>query len=59
MNIGTITKLFGAGENECSIILLWTNVFALVSPTLWSAFFMWFVARQVWNSYKGSRFNHI
>ncbi|KAM5574027.1 protein PIN-LIKES 3-like [Rosa sericea] len=47
MNIGTITQLFGAGEKECSVILLWTYVFASVSLTLWSAFFMWFVARQV------------
>ncbi|KAM5574028.1 protein PIN-LIKES 3 [Rosa sericea] len=47
MNIGTITQLFGAGENECSVIMLWTYVFASVSLTLWSAFFMWFVARQV------------
>ncbi|KAK9928521.1 hypothetical protein M0R45_025653 [Rubus argutus] len=47
MNIGTITQLFGAGENECSVILLWTYVFASVSLTLWSAFFMWFVARIV------------
>ncbi|XP_062027558.1 protein PIN-LIKES 3-like isoform X2 [Rosa rugosa] len=47
MNIGTITQLFGAGENECSVILLWTYVFATVSLTLWSAFFMWFGARQV------------
>ncbi|PRQ43205.1 hypothetical protein RchiOBHm_Chr3g0465941 [Rosa chinensis] len=47
MNVGTITQLFGAGENECSIILLWTKVFASVSLTLWSAFLMWFVAGQV------------
>ncbi|KAK9928520.1 hypothetical protein M0R45_025652 [Rubus argutus] len=47
MNIGTITQLFGAGENECSVILLWTYVFSSVSLTLWSAFFMWFVARVV------------
>ncbi|XP_024174541.1 protein PIN-LIKES 3 isoform X1 [Rosa chinensis] len=47
MNIGTITQLFGAGENECSVILLWTYVFATASLTLWSAFFMWFGPRQV------------
>lgn len=47
MNIGTITQLFGAGETECSVILLWGYVFASVSLTLWSAFFMWFVASQV------------
>ncbi|XP_050379227.1 protein PIN-LIKES 3-like [Argentina anserina] len=47
MNIGTITQLFGAGESECSVIMLWTYAFASVSLTLWSAFFMWFVARIV------------
>ncbi|XP_073010213.1 protein PIN-LIKES 3-like isoform X2 [Typha latifolia] len=41
MNIGTITQLFGAGENECSVIFLWTYTLASVSLTLWSTFFMW------------------
>ncbi|KAF8029210.1 hypothetical protein BT93_E1773 [Corymbia citriodora subsp. variegata] len=44
MNIGTITQLFGAGEAECSVIMLWTYVVAAVSLTLWSAFFMWLVS---------------
>ncbi|XAR73651.1 hypothetical protein NMG60_11007691 [Bertholletia excelsa] len=44
MNIGTITQLFGAGESECSVILLWTYALASVSLTLWSTFFMWLVA---------------
>lgn len=44
MNIGTMTQLFGAGEAECSVILLWTYVLAAVSLTLWSAFFMWLVS---------------
>ncbi|KAJ8431140.1 hypothetical protein Cgig2_010073 [Carnegiea gigantea] len=43
MNIGTITQLFGAGENECSIIMLWTYALASVALTLWSTFFMWLV----------------
>ncbi|XP_021815553.1 protein PIN-LIKES 3-like [Prunus avium] len=45
MNIGTMTQLFGAGEKECSVIMLWTYAFASVSLTFWSAFFMWLVAR--------------
>ncbi|KAJ8771045.1 hypothetical protein K2173_023370 [Erythroxylum novogranatense] len=43
MNIGTMTQLFGAGEGECSVILLTTYALASVSLTLWSAFFMWLV----------------
>ncbi|CAK9325092.1 unnamed protein product [Citrullus colocynthis] len=43
MNIGTITQLFGAGEAECSVILLWTYVLASISLTLWSTLFLWLV----------------
>ncbi|XP_065847558.1 protein PIN-LIKES 1-like [Euphorbia lathyris] len=44
MNIGVITQLFGAGETECSVIMLWAYALASVSLTLWSTFFMWLVA---------------
>ncbi|XP_058069870.1 protein PIN-LIKES 3-like isoform X1 [Magnolia sinica] len=44
MDIGTMTQLFGAGESECSVILLWTYSLAILSLTLWSAFFMWLVS---------------
>ncbi|KAJ7944013.1 Auxin efflux carrier family protein [Quillaja saponaria] len=44
MNIGTIVQLFGAGESECSVIMLWTYALASVSITLWSTYFMWLVA---------------
>ncbi|KAH7849239.1 hypothetical protein Vadar_015042 [Vaccinium darrowii] len=44
INIGTITQLFGAGESECSVIMLWTYSLASISVTLWSTFFMWLVA---------------
>ncbi|CAA7013537.1 unnamed protein product [Microthlaspi erraticum] len=44
MNLGTITQLFGAGESECSVILLWTYALASISLTVWPTFFMWFVA---------------
>ncbi|RVW29562.1 Protein PIN-likeS 1 [Vitis vinifera] len=44
MNIGTITQLFGAGESECSVIMLWTYALASVALTLWSTLFMWLVA---------------
>ncbi|KAK9062155.1 hypothetical protein SSX86_019341 [Deinandra increscens subsp. villosa] len=44
LNIGTITQLFGAGETECSVIMLWTYGLASLSLTFWSMFFMWLVA---------------
>ncbi|XP_057469482.1 protein PIN-LIKES 3-like isoform X1 [Actinidia eriantha] len=44
MNIGTITQLFGAGESECSVIMLWTYALASISLTIWSTVFMWLVA---------------
>ncbi|XP_047267370.1 protein PIN-LIKES 1 isoform X6 [Capsicum annuum] len=44
MNIGTITQLFGAGESECSVIMLWAYALASISLTLWTTFFMWLVA---------------
>ncbi|XP_048425753.1 protein PIN-LIKES 1-like [Pyrus x bretschneideri] len=45
MNIGVMTQLFGAGENECSVIMMWTYASASLSLTFWSAAFMWLVAR--------------
>ncbi|KAK1400285.1 Auxin efflux carrier [Heracleum sosnowskyi] len=44
MNMGTITQLFGKGESECSVIMLWTYVCATISLTLWCTYFMWLVA---------------
>ncbi|KAJ4963422.1 hypothetical protein NE237_023361 [Protea cynaroides] len=44
MNIGTMTQLFGAGERECSVILLWAYGLASISLTIWSTIFMWLVA---------------
>ncbi|CAL0318597.1 unnamed protein product [Lupinus luteus] len=41
--MSTITQLFGAGEGECSVIMLGTYSCAAVSLTLWSTFFMWLV----------------
>ncbi|KAG5043113.1 hypothetical protein JHK87_007028 [Glycine soja] len=41
--MSTITQLFGAGEGECSVIMLATYSCAAVSVTLWSTFYMWLV----------------
>lgn len=43
MNIGTITQLFGTGQSEYSVILLWTYGLAAVFLTLWSTIFLWLV----------------
>lgn len=42
--LGTITQLFGAGEMECSVIMLWCYSLASVALTLWSTFFLWLVS---------------
>ncbi|KAF3527041.1 hypothetical protein F2Q69_00050196 [Brassica cretica] len=44
MSLGTITQLFGAGESECSVVMLWAYGLASVSLTAWPTFFMWLVA---------------
>ncbi|KAL2907156.1 Protein PIN-LIKES 3 [Bienertia sinuspersici] len=44
MSIGTVTELFGAGQKECSVIMLWTNVLAPVTLTLWCTVFLWHVS---------------
>ncbi|XP_057544493.1 protein PIN-LIKES 3-like [Amaranthus tricolor] len=44
MTLGTVTELFGVGQKECSVILLWTNVLSPISLTLWSTFFLWLLS---------------
>ncbi|XP_050235425.1 protein PIN-LIKES 3-like isoform X2 [Mercurialis annua] len=44
MNIGVITQLFGAGESECSVIMLWAYSLGSFALTFWSVLFMWLVA---------------
>ncbi|KAF2310807.1 hypothetical protein GH714_017402 [Hevea brasiliensis] len=43
MNMGVITQLFGAGETECSVIMLWAYALASISLTLWSTLFMFLI----------------
>nr|CAB3497193.1 unnamed protein product [Digitaria exilis] len=40
MSIGTIAQLFDVGEEECSIIFLWTHLVAALALTIWSTVFM-------------------
>ncbi|WOL05325.1 protein PIN-LIKES 7-like [Canna indica] len=44
MNIGTMTQLCDVGQDECSVIFLWTYVVATVAVTVWSTIFMWILS---------------
>ncbi|KAG9442549.1 hypothetical protein H6P81_018403 [Aristolochia fimbriata] len=41
MNIGTMTQLFDVGQDECSVVFLWTYLVAALALTVWSTFYMW------------------
>ncbi|ONK64280.1 uncharacterized protein A4U43_C07F24030 [Asparagus officinalis] len=40
MNIGTMAQLLDVGQDECSVIFLWTYLVAALSLTVWSTVFM-------------------
>ncbi|XP_062194195.1 protein PIN-LIKES 7-like [Phragmites australis] len=40
MNIGTMAQLFDVGQEECSVIFLWTYLVAAIALTTWSTIFM-------------------
>ncbi|KAM0876997.1 hypothetical protein ACQ4PT_035784 [Festuca glaucescens] len=40
MNIGTMAQLFDVGQEECSVIFLWTYLVAAVALTTWSTVFL-------------------
>ncbi|CAL9089050.1 protein PIN-LIKES 7 [Musa acuminata AAA Group] len=44
MNIGTMAQLFDVGQEECSVILMWTYVVAAIALTIWSTIFMWILS---------------
>ncbi|XP_020217283.1 protein PIN-LIKES 7 isoform X1 [Cajanus cajan] len=41
MNISTMAQLFDVGNEECSVILLWTYSAAAIALTTWSTFLLW------------------
>ncbi|OMO83391.1 Auxin efflux carrier [Corchorus olitorius] len=41
MNIGTMAQLFDVGQEECSVLFLWTYLAAALALTAWSTVFMW------------------
>ncbi|KAI4330422.1 hypothetical protein MLD38_028712 [Melastoma candidum] len=44
MNIGTMTQLFDVGQEECSVLFLWSYMVAAIALTLWSTVFMWILS---------------
>ncbi|KAI4327861.1 hypothetical protein L6164_020273 [Bauhinia variegata] len=44
MNISTMAQLFDVGQEECSVILLWTYAAAVIALTGWSTFLMWLLS---------------
>ncbi|KAJ1692509.1 hypothetical protein LUZ63_009207 [Rhynchospora breviuscula] len=44
MNIGTMAQLFDVGQEECSVIFLWTYLVAAIALTLWSTVYMWILS---------------
>ncbi|KAL5987373.1 hypothetical protein ACLOJK_038538 [Asimina triloba] len=44
MNIGTMTQLFDVGQEECSVLYLWTYLVAALAVTAWSTFFLWILS---------------
>ncbi|XP_022739420.1 protein PIN-LIKES 7-like [Durio zibethinus] len=41
MNIGTMTQLFNVGQEECSVLFLWSYLAAALALTTWPTVFMW------------------
>ncbi|XP_057964172.1 protein PIN-LIKES 7 [Malania oleifera] len=44
MNIGTMTQLFDIGQEECSVLYLWTYLAAAIALTVWSTVYMWILS---------------
>ncbi|WCJ32843.1 Auxin efflux carrier family protein [Euphorbia peplus] len=44
MNIGTMAQLFDVGQEECSVLFLWTYIVAAFAMTFWSTVFMWILS---------------
>ncbi|XP_059623350.1 protein PIN-LIKES 7-like [Cornus florida] len=44
MSIGTMVQLFNVGQDECSVLFLWTYLVASIAVTVWSTAFMWILS---------------
>ncbi|KAK9109528.1 hypothetical protein Sjap_017588 [Stephania japonica] len=45
MNIGTMTQLFDVGQEECSVLFLWTYLVASLALTIWSTVYMYILSQ--------------
>eukprot|EP00262_Sarcandra_glabra_P006761 TRINITY_DN1928_c0_g1_i3.p1 TRINITY_DN1928_c0_g1~~TRINITY_DN1928_c0_g1_i3.p1 ORF type:complete len:430 (-),score=36.40 TRINITY_DN1928_c0_g1_i3:267-1556(-) len=41
MNIGTMAQLFDVGQEECSVLFLWTYLVAAFALPIWSTVYLW------------------
>ncbi|XP_039134347.1 protein PIN-LIKES 7-like [Dioscorea cayenensis subsp. rotundata] len=44
MNISTMAQLLHSGQDECSVVLLWSYLVAALALTVWSMIFMWILS---------------
>jgi hypothetical protein len=44
MNISTMTQLYGVGQEECSVVFLWTYLVAAPALSVWSTVYMWILS---------------
>ncbi|KAA8532085.1 hypothetical protein F0562_006773 [Nyssa sinensis] len=44
MSIGTMAQLFDVGQEECSVLMLWTYLCAAPALTVWSTVYMWILS---------------
>lgn len=44
MNIGTMTELFDVGQEECSVLFLWTYIVAALALTVWPTVYLWILS---------------
>ncbi|KAK3410588.1 hypothetical protein EUGRSUZ_J02550 [Eucalyptus grandis] len=42
--VQTVTQLFDVGQEECSVLFLWTYLFAFIVLTIWSTVCMWILS---------------
>uniref|UniRef100_A0A5B6ZVZ4 Auxin efflux carrier family protein n=1 Tax=Davidia involucrata TaxID=16924 RepID=A0A5B6ZVZ4_DAVIN len=44
MSIGTMAQLFDVGQEECSVLMLWTYLCAALALTVWCTVYMWILS---------------
>ncbi|KAL8200333.1 hypothetical protein R6Q57_011672 [Mikania cordata] len=44
VNISTMAQLFGVGQEECAMLMMWTYLVAAFALTAWSTVYMWILS---------------